>query len=80
MASSTTSPTKTKILVAGAGIGGLTLGILLERAGIDYLILERTPTILPLGSAIALSSVIQPLLSQLGLLDEIHALPSPSMD
>lgn len=69
---SATNPTKTKVLIVGAGPGGLTLGILLERAGIDYLLLERTPSIRPLGSAIALSSVVQPVFAQLGLLEEIH--------
>ncbi|KAG9325964.1 hypothetical protein KVV02_005808 [Mortierella alpina] len=74
---SATNPTKTKVLIVGAGPGGLTLGILLERAGIDYLLLERTPSIRPLGSAIALSSVVQPVLAQVGLLEEIHEHSKP---
>ncbi|KAF9943157.1 hypothetical protein BGZ70_006031, partial [Mortierella alpina] len=74
---SATNPTKTKVLIVGAGPGGLTLGILLERAGIDYLLLERTPSIRPLGSAIALSSVVQPVFAQLGLLEEIHEHSKP---
>ncbi|KAF9958164.1 hypothetical protein BGZ72_000771 [Mortierella alpina] len=74
---SATNPTKTKVLIVGAGPGGLTLGILLERAGIDYLLLERTPSIRPLGSALALSSVVQPVFAQLGLLEEIHEHSKP---
>ncbi|KAG0258495.1 hypothetical protein BG011_003268 [Mortierella polycephala] len=73
MSSNNSSRTKTKVLIIGGGIGGLTMGILMERAQIDYLILERAPSIRPLGSAIALSSVVQPLFSQLGILDEIRA-------
>jgi hypothetical protein len=38
-----------KILIAGAGLGGLFLGIYLERAGIPYEIYERSSEIRPLG-------------------------------
>jgi len=38
-----------KILIVGAGIAGLTLAILLERANIAYEILERHQTHTPLG-------------------------------
>ncbi|KAF9101805.1 hypothetical protein BGX29_005247 [Mortierella sp. GBA35] len=71
------SAKKTKTLIVGAGPGGLILGILLERAGLDYLILERAPKVKALGSAIALSSVVQPLLAQLGILPEIEAHSKP---
>ncbi|KAF9189456.1 hypothetical protein BGZ51_009567 [Haplosporangium sp. Z 767] len=77
MSASNSSRTKTKVLIIGGGIGGLTMGILMERAQIDYLILERISSIRPMGSAIALSSVVQPLFSQLGILDEIHASSKP---
>ncbi|KAG0202601.1 hypothetical protein BGX28_004917 [Mortierella sp. GBA30] len=73
----TTNPTKTKIIIVGAGPAGLTLGVLLERAGIDYLILESMPSIRPLGSAIAVSSAVQPVFAQLGLLDEINEQSKP---
>lgn len=38
-----------KVLIAGAGLGGLFLGILLERAEIPYEIFERSAEIRPLG-------------------------------
>lgn len=41
--------TPPKVLIAGAGLGGLFLGILLERAGIPYEIFERSIEIRPLG-------------------------------
>ncbi|KAF9096374.1 hypothetical protein BGX23_011448 [Mortierella sp. AD031] len=41
--------TTVKVLIVGAGIGGLTLGILLERANIEYEILEKHPFHNPLG-------------------------------
>jgi hypothetical protein len=38
------------VLIAGGGLAGLFLGILLERAGIPYEIFERTAEIKPLGN------------------------------
>lgn len=39
-----------KIIIVGAGIGGLTLGILLERANVSYEILEKQPELNSLGN------------------------------
>ncbi|KAK3847511.1 MAG: hypothetical protein J3R72DRAFT_431561 [Linnemannia gamsii] len=66
-----------RVLIIGAGIAGLTLGILLERANIQYEILEKHPYHNPLGSAICLEPSVQPLFRQLGLMDEIHRLSKP---
>lgn len=38
------------VLISGAGLAGLFLGILLERAGIPYDIYERAAEIKPLGT------------------------------
>ncbi|KAF9897640.1 hypothetical protein BX616_005233, partial [Lobosporangium transversale] len=54
------------VLIVGGGIGGLMLGIMLERAGIDYQILERSPEHRPLGSAISLNGTVLRLFEQLG--------------
>jgi hypothetical protein len=40
---------KPKVLIVGAGIGGLLLGALLEKAEIPYEIFERTSVVKPLG-------------------------------
>lgn len=40
---------KPKVLIVGAGIGGITLGILLKKAGIDFTIYERAKEVKPLG-------------------------------
>ncbi|KAF9161295.1 hypothetical protein BGX20_002154 [Mortierella sp. AD010] len=67
----TPNPSNPKIIIAGAGLGGLTLAILLEKASIDYEILERATVLKPLGSATSLAPNVMPLLEQLGLLDEL---------
>ncbi|KAF8941151.1 hypothetical protein EDD21DRAFT_363021 [Dissophora ornata] len=59
------------VLIVGAGIGGLTLAVLLQRAGIRYEIYERAAEIRPLGSALILGANVLPLFEQLGLLDSI---------
>lgn len=40
---------KPKVLISGAGIGGLTLGLLLQKANVPYEIYERSKEIKPFG-------------------------------
>lgn len=40
---------KPKILIVGAGIGGLLLGNLLRKAGCQFLIIEKAKELKPLG-------------------------------
>lgn len=40
-----------RVIIVGAGIGGLMLGILLQRMGVTYQIFERAPKVKPLGKA-----------------------------
>lgn len=37
------------VIIVGAGIGGVTLGLLLEIAGVNYAIFERAAIVKPLG-------------------------------
>ncbi|KAF9905571.1 hypothetical protein EC991_001532 [Linnemannia zychae] len=53
-----------KVLIIGAGLGGLTLGAILQKSDIPYEIFERAAKVKPLGSGVA------PLLRQLGIYDE----------
>lgn len=57
------------ILIAGAGIGGLIMGLMLERAEIPFLILERDSMIRPMGGAISLCPNVMRAMDQLGLMD-----------
>ncbi|KAI7824878.1 hypothetical protein BC939DRAFT_137020 [Gamsiella multidivaricata] len=72
-ASSVPQPTKAKVLIVGAGIGGLVLGALLQKAGIEFEIFERAKKIVPLGSAISLGANVMYFFEQLGIADEIKA-------
>ncbi|KAF9114617.1 hypothetical protein BGX27_010282 [Mortierella sp. AM989] len=65
------SDKKTKVIIVGGGLGGLTMAILLEKAGFDYVVLERTRKFRPLGSATGLGSNIMPLFEQLGILEDV---------
>ncbi|KAG0293298.1 hypothetical protein BGZ96_003016 [Linnemannia gamsii] len=64
---------KPLVLIVGAGLGGLTLGALLEKADIPYQILERIETIKPYGSTMCISAPLLPLFHQLGIADEFIA-------
>ncbi|KAG0054780.1 hypothetical protein BGZ83_010456 [Gryganskiella cystojenkinii] len=70
-----------KVVIAGAGIGGLFLAIVLERAGIPYDIFERASEVKTFGSVMGLSANILPVLEQLGLFEEFKqiALPNSSV-
>ncbi|KAG0340339.1 hypothetical protein BG004_006469, partial [Podila humilis] len=68
---------KPVVLIAGGGVGGLTLGLALQRAGIEFLILERSATIKHVGGSLSISPNILPALEQLGLLDDIKAIGLP---
>ncbi|KAF8985394.1 hypothetical protein BGZ46_004506 [Entomortierella lignicola] len=59
------------VMIAGGGLGGLLMGILLERMNMPYHIFERSTEPKPLGAAMSLSVNIMPVFEQLGLLDDL---------
>ncbi|KAG0044757.1 hypothetical protein BGZ83_009971 [Gryganskiella cystojenkinii] len=65
------APPHFKVVIAGGGIAGLSLGVMLERAGIDYVILEAADHILSLGGSIYLGPPVMRVMEQLGLLDDL---------
>ncbi|KAG0333827.1 hypothetical protein BG004_000679, partial [Podila humilis] len=66
-----------RITIVGGGIGGLTLANALERAGIDYIILEKSTTIRALGSSLGLDASSLGVMEQLNLLDDFYAASKP---
>lgn len=70
-------PTKAKVLIVGAGIAGLTLGILLHKANIPFEIFERCYEIRPFGSAVVMGADLANLFRQLGFYDEFLKIGKP---
>ncbi|KAF9398853.1 hypothetical protein BGZ94_005870, partial [Podila epigama] len=68
-----------RVIIVGAGIGGITLGLLLEIAGVPYAIFERATTVKPLGSAIALGCNVVRVFKQLGIWDDIKRQSKPTL-
>ncbi|KAG0360517.1 hypothetical protein BG005_010541 [Podila minutissima] len=61
---------KPKVIIAGGGLGGLTLAILLHKANIDFEVLERAKEVKPLGSAVGLGIGVAALFKQMDLYDD----------
>ncbi|KAF9911347.1 hypothetical protein EC991_003912 [Linnemannia zychae] len=60
-----------RVVIVGAGLAGLMMGILLDKMNIPYLILERSLKVKPLGALMSLSGNILALFDQLGLLEDV---------
>ncbi|MBF7686222.1 FAD-dependent urate hydroxylase HpxO [Acinetobacter sp. B10A] len=61
-----------KVVIIGAGMAGLTVGIALKKFGHDVSIYEQTQQILPVGAAISLWSNGVKCMNYLGLTDKIQ--------
>ncbi|KAF9900478.1 hypothetical protein EC991_007308 [Linnemannia zychae] len=62
-----------KVLIVGGGLGGLALGMILQRSDTPYEIFERATEVQPFGSAISLMGTTASLFRQLGIWEEIRA-------
>ncbi|KAK3817832.1 MAG: hypothetical protein J3R72DRAFT_480149 [Linnemannia gamsii] len=63
-----------KVLIVGAGLGGLTLGMLLHKANIPFEIYERATEVKPLGSAMYFNCTTANFFKQCGFYDELVSL------
>ncbi|KAF9352013.1 hypothetical protein BGX34_000232 [Mortierella sp. NVP85] len=77
MESSGKGPKQLHILIVGAGLGGIMLGVMLEHANISYQILERSSDIRPQGSAISIGPTVMRVMAQLGLIEELFRESKP---
>lgn len=63
-----------KVIVAGAGIGGLAAALALHAVGAEVVVYEAAPQVLPLGVGINLLPHAGEVLAELGLMDQLTAL------
>jgi len=68
-----------RVIIVGGGVAGLTLANSLQRANIDYLLLEAREEVAPTaGASIAIGANGGRILDQIGALDEVLGLSTPS--
>ena len=60
-----------KIVILGAGIGGTTLALALQRAGLNFTVLEQADAFGEIGAGVQLSSNAVKVLARLGLEDRL---------
>ncbi|KAF9302502.1 hypothetical protein BGZ74_005263 [Mortierella antarctica] len=70
---------KPTVLIVGAGLGGLTLAILLHKAKIPFFVYERAHAVKHLGSAMSLGPPVTNLFKQLGIYEEFQAMGKRSL-
>lgn len=70
-------PAAFKVIIVGGGVGGLTLAHCLDRAGIDYLLLDKHPIAPAWGASITIHPSSARILDQLDLLDDLDCLCTP---
>jgi salicylate hydroxylase len=63
---------KPRIAIVGAGIGGMTLGLLLEKAGYPVHIYEQAPALGEVGAGLTLSKGSQATLREAGVLEAVR--------
>jgi 2-polyprenyl-6-methoxyphenol hydroxylase-like FAD-dependent oxidoreductase len=68
----------TKVIIAGAGIGGLTAAIALRHAGFEVDVFERAPELREIGAGLLLAANAQKALGELGLAKEVAHLGTPA--
>ncbi|GKT94709.1 FAD binding domain protein [Colletotrichum tofieldiae] len=66
-----------KVIIAGGSLGGLMLALQLERAGIDYIVLEKGEIGPQLGASIGFQPHSVKLFEQLGVWDDMKSITVP---
>ncbi|KAL1842350.1 hypothetical protein VTJ49DRAFT_5518 [Mycothermus thermophilus] len=67
-----------RVVISGAGVAGLTLASALEKAGVDYVLLERRDEVAPqIGASIGIFPCSARILDQLGAWKDVKKLCEP---
>ncbi|ORY56593.1 uncharacterized protein BCR38DRAFT_490485 [Pseudomassariella vexata] len=69
-----------RVIIAGGSICGLSLALVLEKAGIDYVLLEKRDIAPQLGASIGFSTHGVRIMEQMGIWDDIRAIINPLQD
>jgi 2-polyprenyl-6-methoxyphenol hydroxylase-like FAD-dependent oxidoreductase len=69
-----------RVVIVGAGIGGLASAIALGRAGHEVTVLEREDVLAPVGAGIVLAANATRVLGSLGVDAAARGFPLPHMD
>lgn len=69
-----------KVIILGAGIGGLALSLALHKAGIEHEIIEAVPEIKPVGVGINLLPHAMAALNHLGVVEEMERRSVPTQE
>lgn len=73
-----TEKRETTVIIAGSGLTGLTLALMLQDLGVPYLLLEAYGSCTPnVGASIALQPQGLRIFHQLGILEDIEAVYQP---
>jgi salicylate hydroxylase len=67
-----------RVMIVGAGIGGLTAAIALREAGIDATVSERAGEIKEVGAGILLAANAISALDEIGLSNDVRQLGTPA--
>lgn len=73
-------PDRRTALIIGAGIGGLSAAIALQRAGWEVAVHERAPSLEPVGAGLALWANALTALDRLGIGERVRAAGVPNTD
>lgn len=68
---------KFRVIIAGGSVVGLVLANALEKAGVDYLVLEKGDIAPELGATISIHNNTSRVFDQLGILDGFHKTSTP---
>ncbi|KAF9909778.1 hypothetical protein EC991_008101 [Linnemannia zychae] len=66
-----------KVLIVGMDVATMTLALMLELAGVDYLLLEKSDSVPSVAGGISLHPTVLPLLEQLCLRDDLLFFSQP---
>jgi 2-polyprenyl-6-methoxyphenol hydroxylase-like FAD-dependent oxidoreductase len=66
-----------KVLIVGMDVATMTLALMLELAGVDYILLEKSDSVPSVAGGISLHPTVLPLLEQLSLRDDLLFFSQP---